>query len=391
MDQDNEATARNEQLSAELSKLKFELEKKNSDVTAREQQRDAIKNDLAKLQAEQAGALAQAAEIPGKDKEIKRLTDELARAVETSGDAAKLKERLSASDLLLLGAKKDLERLTAETQKLKTELEQKTAETARKDSELQQLIVEKKKLQDDMQLKTTAAVVMENEINALKADVQAKEGASTAEKETLITDLKKLKDELLLKSAVSAVLEQEVQTSKSDLSKANAQLESEGSAVKEEDLQKVTDDLKKMKDDLQIRIFEVTAKDREIKTLKAELDKAKSQPAAANGPSEVSVREYEARIQKLKKSESDIIQLEKTLDEERHALRTMKLRVSEGKMKLQLLSEKTKESVEMIAQFAESKEFEEFRKSIHIDDTIQKYEDEIKDLQIKLMDLEKKH
>ena len=55
---------------------------------------------------------------------------------------------------------------------------------------------------------------------------------------------------------------------------------------------------------------------------------------------------------------------------------------------MHLLNEKTKSNVESIAKFAEGKEFAEFRRSIHLDEIVQKYEDEIKGLRIRNMELE---
>ena len=89
----------------------------------------------------------------------------------------------------------------------------------------------------------------------------------------------------------------------------------------------------------------------------------------------------------LKKTESDILWLEKVLNEQKKTSHELKQRVQENKIKIQLLNEKTKENVELIARFARGKEFDEFRKSIYLDEIIQKYEDEIKHLRIENMDL----
>ncbi|MCX5667003.1 MAG: hypothetical protein NTY34_01650, partial [Candidatus Omnitrophica bacterium] len=123
---------------------------------------------------------------------------------------------------------------------------------------------------------------------------------------------------------------------------------------------------------------ELAAKDSEIKRLNAQLADTQARQEA-----------YENRLAQFKKIESDMQRLESETEERRKSSHDIKRRVEESRMKMRLLSEKAKENVELLASFAGGKEFDEFRKSIHLDEIIQKHEDEIKELRIKNMDLEK--
>lgn len=91
-------------------------------------------------------------------------------------------------------------------------------------------------------------------------------------------------------------------------------------------------------------------------------------------------RAMEERFAQAEKVMSDYGQFEKLIQEQKKSFYEIDQRIREMKIKLRVISEKAKENVELIASFAEGKEFEEFRKSIHLDELTQKYEDQIKDL-----------
>jgi len=160
-------------------------------------------------------------------------------------------------------------------------------------------------------------------------------------------ELKKLKEEITRYQMQPARLEEEMQRFKAE----SAKVKGEDLLLKEKEIQRLTAELKRVNDTHQ---------------------------------------DYEKHIAKLKEVTPDIDAMEVSLNEEKKALHEIKLRAQEGKMKLALLNEKTKDAVESIAQFAQGKEFDEFRKSIHLDEIVQKYEGEIKDLKIENMELEKK-
>jgi len=124
----------------------------------------------------------------------------------------------------------------------------------------------------------------------------------------------------------------------------------------------------------------------ELKSKEEQIQKLNEQLARRDSE----YKEFEERAAGLKKIESDILWFEEVLNEQKRDSGRMKQRIEESRMKMQLLNEKTKENVELIARFAEGKEFDEFRRLIHLDEIIQKYENQIRDLRIRNMELEKK-
>lgn len=100
--------------------------------------------------------------------------------------------------------------------------------------------------------------------------------------------------------------------------------------------------------------------------------------------------EFNKRRVELKENESDLARLEEAVTGQKKASGRLKQQLEESGMRLRLLNEKIKGGAEMVARFAEGKEFDEFRKSIHLDEIVQRYEDEIKELRIKNMELEQR-
>jgi chromosome segregation ATPase len=158
-------------------------------------------------------------------------------------------------------------------------------------------------------------------------------------------------------------------------------LKQKGPAVlnAEKELSQVRAEAEKLKRQLDEKTGQLKAKQERIQRLNEQL-------AGMNGGK----KEFEQRMAELKKIESDILWLEKVVNEQKEFSRRMKQRIEETRIKMQLLNEKTKESVELIAGFAGTKQFDEFRKTIHLDEIIQKYENQIKDLKIKNIELGKK-
>jgi len=92
----------------------------------------------------------------------------------------------------------------------------------------------------------------------------------------------------------------------------------------------------------------------------------------------------------LEKIEPELTDLQKSIHDQKKSAHQMKQRLEEVGIKMRLLDEKTKQSVELISRFAQGKEYDEFRKSIHMDEIIQKYEDQIQALRIENLELKKK-
>ena len=91
-------------------------------------------------------------------------------------------------------------------------------------------------------------------------------------------------------------------------------------------------------------------------------------------------RGIEERVARADKILTDFAQFDGNIHDQMKDFYDIEQRIREIKIKLRVLTEKAKEGVELIAGFAEGKEFEEFRKSIHLDEMTQKYEDQIKDI-----------
>ena len=170
-----------------------------------------------------------------------------------------------------------------------------------------------------------------------------------------------------------------------DSQKNEAQLKklsSEFALVKDENkrlMAEASESVEKIKTDMQGVEQKLKAKELEIESLTKLLEAHTAEQ-----------KSFEEKNAQLKKLSSDFLWLEKTVDEQKKQSHQVQQRMEELKMKTQLISEKVKESVELIAHFAQGKEFDAFRKSIHLDEIIEKYEKEIKDLRIKNMELSKR-
>jgi septal ring factor EnvC (AmiA/AmiB activator) len=144
-------------------------------------------------------------------------------------------------------------------------------------------------------------------------------------------------------------------------------------------IEETNSNLYKLRFDLDEKNREVRARDGRIKNLMGQLAQMERER-----------KEFEEKEAELKKIKSDILCLENTLAEQRKASQQLKQRIEEDKIKLQLLNEKIKGNVETLASFVEGKEFEEFRKSVHLDRIVREYEDEIKALRSKNLELQKR-
>ncbi|MBF0477935.1 MAG: hypothetical protein HQL26_00465 [Candidatus Omnitrophica bacterium] len=348
---------------SDVTRLKQDLEFKVNELSAKEQEIRRITSDLTRLQNQQKSVMLEAESASAKDNEIKRLTIELAHMTDQAKEIAKVKTDLSAALSETQDYKNKVEQIRLEYDKIKAELTKKiaegsTANTASQEYEknIQQLNAEAKKFKSELDSKINELILAQTDAQENKkklVQVQA--------------DYDKLKVDLNLKITEGTA----------------AQATSEAS---QENLRQLHNELKKLKNDLELKTTELADKDIEVKTVAAELAKIQYQQKNAVKSSQ----DLTEGLSKLKKTADELDLIEKSLDEEKKALYEMKTRFQEGKMKLGLLSEKSKESVELIAQFAEGKEFEEFRKSIHMDEIINKYEGEIKSLKLKVLDLEKK-
>lgn len=137
---------------------------------------------------------------------------------------------------------------------------------------------------------------------------------------------------------------------------------------------------------LEARMTENSGETGELGRLRSEMS-AKAEETAARERELAKLREEHevnaTRIGQAEKIVSDYEKFEKTITDQRRSAHDVEQRIREMKIKLRVLSEKAKENVEIIAAFAGAPEFDQFRKSIHLDEANQKYEDEIKDIHSK--------
>ncbi len=332
-------------------------------------------------------------------------------------------------------AEKMLGVASQEMVEIRSQLERKTAEVAEKDKDIQRLTDEAKRGGIELQVKVNELLIQDREMEQLSVEVeslrkkQSPEAVKGAQDKDTSDQLMKLKEEALLRDrqvqSLMAELakcqaglrealsgsdnEQDVQqligecrrlteelgASGDKMRKANEELaarsaELEASlrdlAAKEVEVREIRSAYEKGTGDLAARTDELARKEAEIKEVRSALEKSAGELERFR----VEYPGYDERVKKLRDAENDISRLERTLEEETQSLRGVRQRAQESRMKLDLLGEKSKEAVEAIARFAEGKEFEEFRKAVHMDEIVRQYEDEIKRLKVQVIEQEKK-
>jgi len=315
----------------------------------------------------------------------------------------KLREDISRKDALVTKAEQEIQRLKSEADILKNEMVRLRDELAAKDvtpllpredsAEVKSLREESHRLKEEL-------LRLEQELASLKAQ----SSPNTAVLEELLSakgTVDSLRSELEQRSL-------ELQSIKLRMAgdvKPAAETSGEGKPAAEPAADR--EELEKLKHELELKTNEYNAREQEIQKLTAEIQEGKASLAKAEGSAghwEGEAKRIGAELETarasqminaeqgpgLKEKEEDVSKVETALDEEKRSLQGLKLRIQEAKMKLHLLDEKSKEAVESIAKFAQGKEFDEFRRSVHLDEIVRKYEDEIKELKIKNTELEKK-
>lgn len=242
-----------------------------------------------------------------------------------------------------------------EVQSCKKAIEQDKAEYERLREELNQARLAIAQKEDTLRIKEGQAATLQNELGLKEGEVS-----------TMQQRIQALTEELAILQAQSM-----------DTSGLQEQLK-----AKDINIQQLTAQFERLTADTQkipALSEELGAKDKQIQALTSELQNI------TNG-----VKGYEDKISKLPELTLGIDALQRNLDEEGRAMHELKLRMQENQMKIKLLNDKSKGTVEAVALFAQGKEFDEFRKSIHMDETIQGYEDQIKVLRIEALELKKK-
>ncbi|MDD5439693.1 MAG: hypothetical protein PHS37_05870 [Candidatus Omnitrophica bacterium] len=357
-----------------MKKLKEEDSRKDSLVARALEEAGQLKAEVGRLQAEEVvlrDELAAKSSKPlfgGVDPdEIKRLKSENERLKE---EIVRFREQLASAPIKSMPDTNELEEMLL----AKTEVDQLNGELKRVTEELRAL-----------KLKVAAGVqeVPDNqsakaEADRLKAELDDKT-AALAKKEEETAKL------------VSA-LERGDQDAKAEAGRLKAELDDKTAALakKEEETAKLVSALERgdqdakaeadrLKAELDDKTSVLAQKEAEIARLAGELERLSADNKNNN-----------ESITKLQSVGTEADAVEKALEEEKKSLQELKLRIGESRIKLQLLSDKAKENAELLAKFAQGKEFDEFRKSVHLDEIVQKYESEITALKLKNLELEKK-
>lgn len=172
-----------------------------------------------------------------------------------------------------------------------------------------------------------------------------------------------------------------------ELDRLHAQVAADLEAMmqKDHEIEKLIDQLNQVNEDhrkLEAQMSESFSERGELGHLRTEMN-AKIEAAAAQEKELAKLQaERQAgavRVGQAEKIVADYEKFEKTITDQRRSAHDVEQRIREMRIKLRVLSEKAKENVELIAAFAGGKEFDEFRKSIHLDELTRKYEDQIRE------------
>jgi len=173
-----------------------------------------------------------------------------------------------------------------------------------------------------------------------------------------------------------------------ELERLRAEVTGQIEAIKQKDVEigKLIEQLNRATEDhrkLEGQMSETFSEKGELGRLRAELN-AKAAEVAAKEQELSRLQEerrgIEDRVVGADKILNDFLKFDESIHDQMKHFYDVEQRIREIKIKLRVLTEKAKEGVELIASFAEGKEFEEFRKSVHLDEMTQRYEDQIKDI-----------
>jgi chromosome segregation ATPase len=344
-DRSGDSGAKITALEKELSAVKASLDKeKEAAVKSVTSELDKIKTEYEKVKA---GAEELKAQLEKKDKEAKQLSEELAKEKsERSG-----KEVDKEEDILKL--KRELEGAREETEKLKKQLQERFSDIEKKDKEIADL---KESLVSHQESGKTKGKALESSLEELNKELQASK-----------TEVQRLSGELNKKFQDIIFRENELAAVKADLEKEKAKSPAGGaSLIANASMKSEMDNIK----------AELAKYKKAIDEKEAELQAIKGQAAQAPAGGSTVTAEFSA--------------LAKMVEEEKTVASDIRTYLDENKSKLEMLMDKAKENVDLIAQFSKTKDFEEFRKTLHMDNIIMKYENEIDFLKRKNLDLELK-
>lgn len=356
-----------------------------------------------------------AAKLKQAEKELARYQGEIDNGRHAS--EATLREKEAA-----LAAIKKSQEAAIELEKLKKDLSLSQQQLEQGRGQAEQALGERQKLMSSLNAEKEAAFSelekLKGSLNALNEAVKAKDlqiaqlkeqllQKPQPEQESSLAELEGLKKDLGLRQQELEQSRAQAEQARDENLKLQDSLDTEKEAAAERDIQiaqlkerllqkplpekdpalalmqKENQELKAASEKL---AAELSSKNETLKLKEEEAVKLNRQIERLNSE----YKDFQEELAELKKMEIDISGLEKILDDQKDFSRRLKQRIEEGGIKMQLLEEKTKQGVESISRFAEGKEFEEFRKSVHMDELIRKHEEEIRNLKIKNMELQKK-
>lgn len=160
----------------------------------------------------------------------------------------------------------------------------------------------------------------------------------------------------------------------------------EAMKLKDREIEKMIEQVNSLsaeRQQLEARVTEFYGEQGELGRLRSEVN-TKAEETAAKERELAKLREEHqttaSRVGQAEKIVADYEKFEKAITDQRRSAHDVEQRIREMKIKLRVLSEKAKENVEIIAAFSGGEGFDEFRKSIHVDEATRTYEDQIKDI-----------
>jgi chromosome segregation ATPase len=339
-----------------LSRMKTYETDAQQDKAEIGRQKQAASELLDEMEALRAKAATAAEQFAANDAEIKRLTSQLADMQANHESSVNgLKERLA-----IMAAQQDI------SEKKLSRMKTYEADAQRDKAEIEKQKQAAGALMDELDaLKAGSAAVSEQlaakdiEIKRLAsqlADMQANNEVSGS----------RLKERLAMMIAQQEFSEKKLSRMKayeSDAQRDKAEIEKQKQIANE-----LLDELNALRAGSDVS-DQLAAKDAEIARLAYQLSELLAHKDA-----------YENRLAQFKKIESDMQRLESETEERRKSSQEIKRRVEESMARMRLINDKAKENVELLASLAGEKEFDEFRRSINIDDIILKQDGEIKEL-----------
>ena len=302
----------------------------------------------------------------------------------------KRQEKQMKEDLLVAKTSVHSEEDLAELERLRAEVAANLEAVKRKDLEMEKLIDQMNQLTEEhrkLAVQLSESPSDKGEVTRLRSGADANQEA-IKQKDHEIGKLMDQLNQLNEEHRKLAAQASESPNDKGEITRLRSEADANQEAIKQKDheIEKLIDQLNQLNENYrrqEPQRSESSADKGELERLRSEI-LVKTEEVAAKERELAKLRDEkrltEEKVVKAEKILEEYEKFEKTISEQRRSAHDVEQRISEMKIKLRVLSEKAKENVELIAAFAGAKEFDEFRKSIHLDELTRKYEYEIKDI-----------